>query len=199
MNLKIRTESVKNVRNNGLVPGVIYGRKFKPISVEAEAIEFRRILAQNGRTKVFEVDVNGKKHKVYIKDYQTFLMNKSEIMHFDLQKVKAHEIMFVSIPVAVLNKEAIEKAGLLLSMVLTEIPCEFAVEKGISEIEVDLAGLKLNDAIYVKDLKLPEGIKVTVDPEEMVLVIRDGKMAEEEEETEESALLVPAEEEEEEK
>ncbi len=192
MNLKIRTENVKKVRNNGSIPGVMYGRTFKPVSVEAEALEFKKVLAEYGRTKVFEIDLKGKKHKVYIKDYQTFIMNKNDVMHFDLQKVKANEIMFVKIPIIAINKEIIEKNGLLVSMVMTELPCEFAVEKGISEIEVDLTGLEENDAVYVKDLVIPKGIKFTADLDEMVLVIRDGKMPEEEEETD-SELLVPEE------
>lgn len=196
MNLKIRTENVKKVRSSGLVPGVIYGREFKAVSVEADALELKKVLAENGKTKVFDIDLKGKKHKVYIKDYQTFLLNKNEVLHFDLQKVKAKEIMFVKIPIVALNRELIEKDGLLLSMVMTELPCEFAVEKGISEIEVDLTGLELNDAIYVKDLVIPKGIKVNAEPDEMVLVIRDSKMPEEEEETD-STLLVPEEEEEE--
>ncbi|MFA5748703.1 MAG: 50S ribosomal protein L25 [Bacilli bacterium] len=196
MNLNIRTDNVKKVRNSGLIPGVIYGKEFKAISVEADALEFKKVLAENGKTKVFEIDLKGEKHKVYIKDFQSFLLTKNEIMHFDLQKVQANEIMYVKIPISLVNKEEIEKKSLLVSMVMTELPCEFAVENGISEIEVDLSGLELNDAIYVKDLIVPKDVKVNVDEDEMVLVIRDIKMAEEEET--DSDLLVPEEAEEEE-
>lgn len=195
MNLNIRTEKGKKVRNSGLIPGVMYGRTFEAVSVEADALELRRVLAENGKTKVFEVDLKGEKHKVYIKDYQTFLVRTNDVMHFDLQKVRAHEIMFVRVPIVPINKEEIEQNSLMVTMVMTELACEFAVEKGISEIEVDLTGLGLNDAIYVKDLIIPKHIKFGADPDEMVLVIRDAKMAEEEEETD-TELLVPEEEDE---
>lgn len=185
MKLQARTDHVHKVRNDGFVPGVIYGKKIDSTPIQADGLELRKMYNENGKSKVFDVELGGKKHKVYIKDIQRFTMNSSQIMHFDLQRVTSKDTIHAKVPVTLIGKDGIEKRKLLVVLALHEIPCEFGVGHELTELELDVTDMDVDQAIYIKDLKVPKGVKIDVDPEEMVLVIREGKMKDEvvEEET----------------
>jgi large subunit ribosomal protein L25 len=55
--------------------------------------------------------------------------------------------------------------------ILWEVEVE-CLPKGIPEkIEIDVSNLKINDAIQVKDLPIPSGVKILNDPEAIVLSV----------------------------
>lgn len=179
MKLQARTDHVRKVRNDGFVPGVIYGKKIDSTPIQADGLELRKMYNENGKSKVFDVELGSKKHKVYIKDIQRFPMNPSQIMHFDLQRVTSKDTIHAKVPVTLIGKEAVEKRKLLVVLALHEIPCEFGVGHELTELELNVTEMDIDQAIYIKDLQVPKGVKIDADPEEMVLVIREGKMKEE--------------------
>lgn len=179
MKLQVRTDKVHKVRNEGFVPGVLYGKKIDSTPIQADGAELRKMFHDNGKSKVFEVELGSKKHKVYIKDLQRFPLQPTQIMHFDLQRVTSKDTIHAKIPVITHGKEAVEKRKLLVSLAMPEVPCEYSIGHEITEIELDVTGMNIDEAIYVKDITVPKGVKITADPEEMILVIREGKMKEE--------------------
>ena len=86
------------------------------------------------------------------------------------------------IPVVIKGKEEIEKKRYLLNVLTHKVEIEYKVGDGISEIEVDVSEFEIGDAIYIKDLKVPEGVKVLEDEEKMILNVKEQPVIEEDEE-----------------
>lgn len=194
MNVELRTEKLKEVRKKGFIPGVIYGSGVAATAIQVEDLDFMRTLHEFHTSKTFSIKLEGKKHIVYIKEIQNALMNQHEVIHFDLIKVSASDTLHASIPVYLEGKEKFEKSTLMVSLNRDELDIEYNVGAGISQIDVDVSELALNESIYVKDIVVPEGVKILADPEEMVVHIVETKVKEEEPESDEQHAIETSEE-----
>ena len=182
MKLELRNEKGASVRKQGFVPGVVYGKKLEPTAVKLEAKAFLKVLKQFGKNMVFDVEIDGSKHQVYVKNYQLNPIKSSEFYSFDLQKVSASDTMTTEIPINLIGRDFFETKKLLVQQVLNAVECEYPVGQGIQSIDIDITALKEGEALYVKDLDLPKGFKVITDLEAMVVNISVPSFKEEVEE-----------------
>lgn len=183
MKINLRTEKGNKVRNNKTVPGVLYGKGFASISVTADAVEFNKQFYMMGSSKTFEVTLDGKKHLVYIKAVQPLPENLHHARHFDLVKVSKDDTMVSKIRVTFTNKDVVEKKGLILHAVNDTVEIEYAVGKGIAQIELNVENLEENDSLLVSDVVVPEGVKILSNPEYVVVSVSRPKEIIEEEPT----------------
>jgi len=193
MKLEIRHERGANVRKQGFVPGVIYGKKLEPVAVKLEAKAFLKTLKQFGKNMVFDVELEGTKHQVYVKNYQLNPVKSSEFFSFDLQKVSASDTMTTEIPLNLIGREVFEAKKLLVQQVLNAVECEYPVGQGVQSFDVDITALKDGEALYVKDLPLPKGFIAITDVEAMVVNISVPSFKEETEEVDSEETLETAE------
>jgi large subunit ribosomal protein L25 len=63
----------------------------------------------------------------------------------------------------------------------------------IHSIEVDISDLEIDDAIYVRDLQVPDNVAILTDGEELVVKVQYLYIPEEEEEVEEWLEVAPEE------
>lgn len=198
MKIQLRTEKGNKVRNNNTVPGVIYGKGLVSTSITAVAAEFNKMFHTMGKSKTFEVELDGEKHLVYIKDIQPLPANLHSARHFDLMKVSLDDTMVSKVRVLFVNKDVVEKKGLLVQGVLDTIEIEYAVGKGISHLNLDVELMEEHDVLRVSDIKVPNGIKVLSNLEDVVVSVSQPKeVVLEEEVTDEEAEVEEIEQEEE--
>jgi large subunit ribosomal protein L25 len=182
MKIQTRTENLNKVRNDHKVPGVIYGKGFESIAVQADASEFEKLYREKGTSKTFDVTLEGKKHIVYIRELQVTSMNQHVLQHFDLVKVSKDDTMTSKVRISLLNKEVVEKKGLVINLTLDSVNLEYAVGKGISHLDIDVSHLEENDSLHVSDIVVPKGIKLLNDLSDVVLSVvlpREEKVEEE--------------------
>ncbi|MCU0706191.1 MAG: 50S ribosomal protein L25 [Fimbriiglobus sp.] len=160
------TKAAKKTRAAGMIPGIVYGHKQDPVSVSVPAKELdHAIRVQHART--FEITLNGKKETVLIRELQWCHLGK-EMYHIDLWRVDAAERVKVTVPVELRGAPKTTGGGVLEQPLhLLHIEC-FAL-KIPEAFRVDIEGLTLGHPIHVRDLALPEGVKV-LDPAEAVVV-----------------------------
>ncbi|MCA0403762.1 MAG: 50S ribosomal protein L25/general stress protein Ctc [Proteobacteria bacterium] len=180
------------------VPGILYGGDKKPQTIHllhnkvVKALENESIYAS-----VFDLHVDGKVEHVILKDLQRHPY-KPIIMHMDLQRVSAKDVLVKHIPIHFLNESTSKgvKAGGIInhSMTQVEVRCQ---AKNLPEfIEVDMASVAMDDILHLSDLKLPKGVSLTVDLKDgshnlPVVSIHASKVAIEAEETPVAAAEVP--------
>lgn len=169
MKLQERKESLRVVRQNQLVPGIMYGKNIEATSVAADYKEFIQHLNEYGKSMTFKVKLDGKTHQVYIKDVQVDPLNQRNIVHFDLIRVTATSTITAEIPVYLDNKEKVESRGMIVQQLLNTVETEYGVGKGIQAFHIDVSGLDQGDALYVKDIEVPEGLKILEGDEKMVV------------------------------
>lgn len=189
MDIKLRTKKGSKVVSLQEIPGVIYGKGIESQAVVAQRSEFIHCYLENGKSKTFEVKLEGKKHLVYIKDMHTSHINYNQVTHFDLLKVSLDDTIVSNVNLDLLNTETVKKKGLDLNVILQTLNIEYAVGKGVSHLELDVAGLEENDSLLVKDIVLSEGVKILQDPEDTVVTATMHREIIEEEEIDEQVEI----------
>ena len=160
MKIEIRTEKGSKIRSKNLTPGVLYGKGMDSALVQVDSAEFIKMYRAKGTSKTFEINLEGKKHIVYIKEVQSFNDNHNVKSHFDLIKVAKDDTMTSKIHLVFTNRSILERKGLTVNTVVDSIEVEYAVGFGISKLELDVADLKENDSLKVSDIIVPEGVKI---------------------------------------
>jgi large subunit ribosomal protein L25 len=168
MQIELRTEAPVVVRSQGMVPGVIYGHNIKPKKVQVDHKALLQEYLTNGNSMSFEVKLNNRDHTVFIKEIQKDPINRN-IIHFDLMKVSATDIMTASIPVHLNGREKVEKKGVVVQLLSDTVDYEFPVNKGISHIDIDVANLEVGDSILAKDIDVPEGFLLHEDYDKIIV------------------------------
>lgn len=155
--------AARATRREGKVPAVIYGDKQAPIMV---AIDYNVLERHVGRasftTQLFDLDIDGKKHRVLPRDVQ-FDPVSDRPLHVDFLRVSANTRVRVAVPVVFIDSEksAGIKRGGTLNVVHHEIEVLCAPDKIPAKFEVSLEGLQINDAVHLSALKLPADVKLT--------------------------------------
>jgi len=185
MKIEKRTENTANLRDQKIIPGVIYGKGIESTPIQLSEVDFTSLFRQYGHTMTFDIKIGRKKHIVYIKDLQRDKIQYNQVLHFDLQKVSESDTITAEIPVHVINDEKIKQRGQIVHLIIESLETEYPVGQGISRFDVSVEGLELDDSLYVKDVELPEGFTIHEDPEETLLTVSYPTIMEEETDEEE--------------
>lgn len=147
------------------VPAVIYGGDKEPKSIHflhnkvVKALETESIYSS-----VFDISIDGKTEHVILKALQRHPY-KPLVMHMDLQRVSAKDILVKLVPIHYINeqKSAGIKAGGLINHTMTQVEVRCQAKDLPEFIEVDMTKVAMNDVVHLSDLKLPKGVHLTVD------------------------------------
>lgn len=195
MKVNLRTRSLREVRNDKLIPGVMYGKSIASTSIEVEDKAFKNALAEFGKSMTFEVILDGNKHNVYIKNVNTDILKPGTIVHFELHRIAEDETISASIPVVIHGKDALQAKRLYVQMGLSSIDCEYLSGSGISHFEFDASKMEMDESVHIKDVVVPNGVTIHEDPEQMVFMVKEAQQEEEEADDVAEAAAVSTEEE----
>lgn len=193
---QFRTKTGKHVarqgRRLGKIPAIVYGHQMDPVSILVDLRELKRALhTKAGENVVVDLKVEGvemKESTCIIKEIQHNPVT-DEIAHVDFTVISLTEKIVVQIPVVAVGAEeaAGVKEGGSLDVVHHEIEIECLPTQIPEHVKVDVKAMKINDVVYAKDLKLPEGVICKFEPEEVIIAVHPPAKVEEE------AAAVPAE------
>lgn len=147
------------------VPGVIYGGDKKPHSIHLHHNKVIKALESEAiYSSIFDLKLDGKVERVILKDLQRHPY-KPIVLHMDLQRVSATDVLVRMIPLHFTHEEeskGVKDGGMVNhSMMQVEVRCQ---AKHLPEfIEVDLTDLGLDEVLHLSHLKLPKGVKLTAD------------------------------------
>jgi len=171
---QITGKRVKQLRQQGLIPAVIYGRHISPISVSIPRRELEHILQQAGSTQLVKVYVGegGEPHNVLVRDTQRDAITGA-LLHADLYEVSMTEKITTEIPIVLVGKSpAVDMELGILVRNLDSIEVECLPGDLVPEIVVDISGLAaVHDSITVADLKVSDKLTLLIDPDETLVTI----------------------------
>jgi large subunit ribosomal protein L25 len=148
-------------RRAGRVPGVIYGDNKPPLPISVDDRELRqRILAGRFLTTLFDIDLEGNKHRVIPRDYHLDPV-KDFPLHVDFMRLGEGATIRVSVPLHVINAETAPgvKRGGTVNIVTHTIDLECSVENIPQYIDADVGALEISYSLHLSDIKLPKGVK----------------------------------------
>lgn len=173
--------AVIKIKQQGLIPAVVYGGKDKPVNLSVNAREIRNILA-HATSEHFLVDLEiadggtTTNRLALVQEVQHDPL-KGDVLHVDFHAVKADEKLHAEIPVETVGEAAGVKnfGGILeISMHAIEVEC---LPKDLPEIiTLDVSALGVGDAIHVKDIQFSAGVSARVDGELTVVRVAAPKV-----------------------
>ncbi len=177
----IRDEKPKAVRREGFIPAIIYGNDYKNQNVKFEKVSFLRLFKEAGTSNLVEIIIDGHKPvKTLVREVQLDPI-RSEILHVDLFKVNMKEKIQAEIPLEFIGDSAAVvnlEGSLITSKDSVEVEC--LPGDLVSEIQIDISVLDDFDKnIKVEDIKVPTGIEILDDPEEVVAFVQEPRSEEE--------------------
>jgi len=167
-------------RAENRVPGVVYGFKVENTPIEFPYQEFHKVYVAAGESTMVELNVDGKSVPVLIHELQfdPLTGNYSHIDFFapDMTKeITAH----VSIR-TIGEAPGVKEQGGVLVKNRDHVTVKCLPKDLPHDIEVDLSALaNLYDAVKIADLKIGSGVKITDDPDEIIVSIAAPRKEEE--------------------
>jgi large subunit ribosomal protein L25 len=184
----------RRLRENGLVPGVLYGNggQAHPFSIEER--ELRRVLTgDHGLHAILDVVLEGQQraHHAVLKEYQLD-PTRARLLHIDLQEVRLDQTIHTQVVVELVGESEGVKEGGVLSQVNREVNVEALPMEVPDRLELDVSSMVIGDTLRVSDLRVPEGVKLLDEPETVLASVTPPTKIEEpevvEEELEEGEL-----------
>jgi len=168
--------AIKKIRKEGLIPAELYGHKVENLHLAVDNKEFKKVFKLAGENTIINllIEDSNKKEEipVLIHDVQTdYLTN--DIIHVDFYQIRMDEKVRTHIPLEFVGKSpAVENYGGILNKSMNEIEVEALPQDLPPSIPVDISKIQeLNQSIYVKDLNIPNGVKVLVDLDTVVATV----------------------------
>jgi large subunit ribosomal protein L25 len=162
--------AARSLRQNGQIPGVIYGHARQPQSLALNAREFDRLMDHVTASTVIDLDLGGKTSKTLIREIQRHPY-KRQVLHVDFLELVAGEKVTVEIPIVYVGTPAGIKDGGILEQIKHELTVEADPTTLPEHIEVDVSELTIGHTLYVRDVRVPEGATVQDDPDSPVALV----------------------------
>jgi len=202
LSAKIREKvgkKVKDLREKGILPAVLYGHKIKNLNLELDLKEFEKIYKEAGESSLItlviakgkdeaeasslSLNVEEKKQKflVLIHDIQFDHLTEKPI-HIDFYQPELKEEVEVTVPLIFEGEApAVKDLGGTLVKNISEVEVKALPQNLSHEIKVDIGNLKtFEDNILIKDLIVSKEVKILKEPEEIVAAVARPEKVEEE-------------------
>lgn len=173
-------ENLNNLRKEGFIPAVVYGPKQEALSIKINTIAFLKAYRDAGESTVVELSVDGDKHEVLIQEVDREAI-KGSVLHADFYAIEKGKKVSVHVPLEFVGEAPAEKLGGVVVKVMHEIEVEAMPKDLPHEIEVSIESLvDMDSQIHASDLKMPTGVTLLTEPEEVIVLIQAQREEEEE-------------------
>lgn len=178
---------LETIREAGKIPAVFYGPKESSTPITVLATEFKKVWKKAGESSVISLkDSKGAEHEALIHELDVHPLS-GEFRHIDFYVIEKGKKVKVAVPIVFSGvAPAVKDKGGILVKVQREIEVEASPKDLPHEITVDISSLvELTDVIVAKNIKLPAGVDLKINPEDVIASVSVAK-----EETEEAPKTI---------
>ncbi len=174
--------SAKVLRKKDIIPAVVYKGGKDALKLQFAMKDLEHTLhTKAGENVIVTLKISGpdgktKDRTVVIKEVQREPI-KDRILHVDFNEISLTEMLKINVPLASRGEPVgVKTDGGTLEHVLWELQVECLPADIPEKIDIDVSILKIGDAIYVKNIVVPEGVKVLNDPELIAMIVKPPKV-----------------------
>jgi large subunit ribosomal protein L25 len=153
----------RRLRRTGKVPAILYGGNGEPSNITLNQLKLLNMIEdEKFYSSIITLKLDGKDQQAIVKDIQVHPA-KNQVLHVDLQRVLADQAIRIHLPIHFLNETTcpgVKVQGGLVSHLRTDVEISCLPKDLPEALEVDMAGMSLNDTVYLKDIKLPPGVTI---------------------------------------
>jgi large subunit ribosomal protein L25 len=170
---KVTGKKVAQIRRQGLLPGVIYGRHLeKPLTIQVDYHTTSLMAPRLTSSTLVTLNLDGKKFNAILRDRQRDVIF-GRLTHLDFQAVAMDEILRTTVGIELVGESPLLKTmDAVISQGLYSLEIESLPENMPERIEVDISGIvTTEDIISVADLKLGDKVTILTDPDEVIVSV----------------------------
>ena len=155
--------AARKLRQQGLVPGVVYGGGTESTPIALDAAKFEYMLTHSHAGVNTLIDLEGSSaatgKTVIAKDLQREAV-RGGLMHVDLYEVDLKTKIEVLVPITLTGTPAGVVLGGVLDQQQREVTLMCLPNAIPDEIVVDVAGMELGDSLHISDMPIPAGAEI---------------------------------------
>ncbi|MEO5691201.1 MAG: 50S ribosomal protein L25 [Candidatus Saccharimonadales bacterium] len=157
----LKGKKVRQLRQDGIVPGVVYGPGIEPEAVQVDQVLMSKVYTAAGKHAPVHLTIGTKKRIAMIKDVDVDNV-KRRINHVSFHAVRQNEPVEAEVPIKLVGEgeSVAEKSGLIVLQALDKIQVRALPMDLPESIEIDITGLvESGDKVTLADAKLDEGVE----------------------------------------
>ncbi len=160
--------AARRLKLRGAIPAVIYGAELKPQPLQVSARDINVMLSHaSGENILVELEIPGEKanRTALIQEIQHSPLG-NDILHIDFHAISMDEAIQAVVPLEPSGTaNGVKNFGGLLEQNLRTLAIECLPKDLPDRITVDVSALNIGDSIHARDIQLPAGVKLKVQPD----------------------------------
>ncbi len=160
--------AARRLKLRGIVPAVIYGGKAKPQPLQLSELEINAMLSHAaGENILVELEIAGEEstRTALLQEVQHSPV-RGDIVHVDFHAISMDEAIEADVPLEPIGvANGVKNFGGLLEQNLRALSIECLPRDLPDRITVDISALNVGDSIHVRDIPLPSGVTVKMQPD----------------------------------
>ena len=155
----------RNLRRSGYIPGVMYGGKEEPKKISIMEKDIVKATEIAGfATQILRISMDGKDVDVVVKEIQRHPAT-SRVLHADFMRVDPDSKITLVVPIRTLNDEScigVKVGGGQVNHLINDIEISCLASNLPEQLEIDVQEMDIGDTISLSEIKLPEGVEITI-------------------------------------
>lgn len=185
--LRNTEEKTKDLRNNKIIPAVVYGKGTESMSIQMNYSDFLRLFRISGESHIINLKVGKKEIEVLVHEIQREPVS-GDFIHIDFYAITRWELLTTKINLNFVGESAAAKEWALIEEHIKEIEVKCLPKNLVDNFEIDLSKLKeVGDSIRISDLDLWENFEIISNIEDVIVAASKPAKIEVEENIEEVA------------
>lgn len=169
---------LNKLRKSGFTPAVVYGKGIENKNVQLETKPFTKILNTSSSDNILvNLDIGGSKQLALVQDVSHDHL-KGGILHVDFHAIKEDEEIHAHVPMQLLGEPAGAKFGGMLELLHHSVQVHCLPKDLPEKLTADVSHLNVGESIHVRDLKLPEGVRIKMDASIVIALVEEPKVEE---------------------
>jgi large subunit ribosomal protein L25 len=163
--------AARRLRASGMLPAVLYGDgdgASTALAVPDRVVDYT--LQHMGDNALYDIDLGAGGSTARIVDVQRDPVS-GRLLHVDFAPVDMQRRIEVTVPLHVVGEAPGTEEGGVLQQVAYEVQIETLPGDIPQELTLDVSSLGMNENLTLADLRLPEGITLVSDPEEVAAIV----------------------------
>ena len=155
----------RNLRRSGYIPGVLYGGKDEPKKISIMEKDIVKATENAGfATQILQISMDGKDVDVVVKEIQRHPAT-SRVLHADFMRVDPDSKITLVVPIRTLNDEScigVKVNGGQVNHLINDIEISCLASNLPEQLEIDVQEMDIGDTVSLSEIKLPEGVEITI-------------------------------------
>lgn len=171
---RTKEQSVKDMRRNATVPGIVYGNVDTNVMIAMDEVELKKIYIKAGESTLVEIEADGKKIPVLFHAVD-FDPVSDRMIHVDFYAVNMKEEVEADVHIRFEGESpAVKDMSAILVTALHEVTVKALPANLPHDLAVDLGKLtEFDSTITVADIKVPDGVTIINDLDEVIAIAQE--------------------------